>query len=189
MHALVLGLLHERADPAAVVLEAAERAQVQQHAAHHGWHRRDRLQQQRVAGVPALEEEVAARAQRPHDELRHLVRHRPRLVVLGHVHGRVRPIRVPRPEGEPRPLRAVVLDELPRLDAPVARHGLLVLLRRCCALGLSSGFFLFGMRACGSAGYPRGEDPRGGGHDAPRARGESGRRLGGDEEAGAQVAQ
>jgi hypothetical protein len=96
VHALVLGLLEQRADPAAAVLEAAERAQVEEHAAHHARHGRHRLEQQRVAGVPALEEEVHGHAQRLDDQVRRLVGQRRRRVVLPYVDGRVRRVRVPR---------------------------------------------------------------------------------------------
>ena len=54
VHALVLRLLQQRPDPAAAVLEAAERAQVQQHAAHHPRHRRHRFQHHSAAAVPPL---------------------------------------------------------------------------------------------------------------------------------------
>ena len=233
VHPLVLGLLQQRADPAAALLEAAEGAQVEQHAAHHPGHPGHRLQQQRVARVPPLEEEVPGHRQRPHRPVRQLVREALRLVVLRHVDRRVRRVRVPwlchnakethimntiksrihrakkqkkkrthqwlmsaYPKTEPLPFRAVLLHELRRLDAPVAHDGLLVLRvgrrrrRRCRRLRQLLGCAFFDVRAgAAGAGHPRGENPRGGGHDAPGARGEPGvHRLGG-EQAGAQVAQ
>ena len=52
VHALVLGLFQQRADPAAALLEAPEGPEVEQHAAHHPRHRRHRLQHHRAAPVP-----------------------------------------------------------------------------------------------------------------------------------------
>jgi hypothetical protein len=75
------------------------------------------------------------------------------------------------PEAEPSPLRAVLLDELPRLDAPVADDAFRTLpICRCLRFSSVAALFLlclgsfFGSRA----GHPRGENPRGRGHDAPR---------------------
>jgi hypothetical protein len=60
VHALVLGLLQQHADPAAAVLEAAERAQVQQHAADHPGHGGHRLEHHRAAAVPPLRPQFTA---------------------------------------------------------------------------------------------------------------------------------
>lgn len=57
VHPLVLRFLHQRPDPAAAVLEAAEGAEVEEHPPHHSWHGCNSLQHHCTAPVSFLPRE------------------------------------------------------------------------------------------------------------------------------------
>ena len=63
VHALVLGLVHQRPDPALVVAHAAQAVQVDQRRADHAGHRGDGLQHDRAVAVALGEEGVGEEAQ------------------------------------------------------------------------------------------------------------------------------
>ncbi len=51
MHALILGLLQQRVNPASITLHRAQAAEVPPHGAHHAGHARDRLEDGRAEHV------------------------------------------------------------------------------------------------------------------------------------------
>src|SRR3546814_2445647 len=70
VHALVLGLFHQRADPALIVAHPAQALEMGQRRADHAGHRRDGLQHDRAVAV-ALGEE---RSEEHTSELQSLMR-------------------------------------------------------------------------------------------------------------------
>ena len=78
MHALVLGLVHQRLDPAVVVAHPAQALQVVERGADHAGHGRDRLQHHGAVAVALGEEGVGEEAQQLDEAEGDAVRQRPR---------------------------------------------------------------------------------------------------------------
>ena len=75
VHALVLGLVQQHADPAFVVGHVAQRLQVLQRRAHHAGDRGDRFEDDRAVAVAFREEGIGEEAQQPGEAACELIGH------------------------------------------------------------------------------------------------------------------
>ena len=81
MHALVLGLFHQRANPAVVIDHAPQAAQMRGHCADHARHRCHRFEHDGAMAVAFREKRVGDNAQQFGEGKRQMIRHADRCVV------------------------------------------------------------------------------------------------------------